>query len=51
MPPATSFGLDWPIMPKRRETKLAASAVREVTECEPTALMAAGASTALRDTW
>src|SRR5271165_4001158 len=30
-PHATSCGPDWPIMPKRREKKLAASAVREVT--------------------
>ena len=32
MPHATSCGLDWPFTPKRREKKLAASAVREVTE-------------------
>src|SRR6478672_11857154 len=31
MPHATSCGLDWPFTPKRREKKLAASAVREVT--------------------
>src|SRR4051812_27705300 len=28
---ATSYGLDWPFTPSRREKKLAASAVREVT--------------------